>query len=351
MVDYKDFWTRYSRRVTRVGARGLGMVEEAVSHRPLQALRLPDGQLPIVLATLETFPVPHSVQALRPLAMKMFETRKTTVDSSEVYQTQHDSKEETDELEPETEEEFEYIGWNGTVYLTRREKNSEPKNYPGSDESARRGPIQNSTGAPNIKRQLVCIRRGSEDRFGNDCPHPWASELNPKFATNQTNRAQFANHPNEAPTLFTGEMANKEIPHVGKLGASWRREAESDPARLPNPVQETAPEELYKMWENYYSKTDVEMTQVCAAFLNQNAQNAIVQGRDIRKPTPLILLGSGESRSVAGKKWVDWRFQSESYRLGESGREFRFGSGASQSSLVAVLIHILCPNLKRKRAE
>ena len=74
------------------GRKWRGVKEEAVFHRALQAIRLPDGQLRIAMATLETSQLPHSVQSLQTLTIKMFETHKTTVDSSEVYPTTHDSK-------------------------------------------------------------------------------------------------------------------------------------------------------------------------------------------------------------------------------------------------------------------
>ena len=46
------------------------MSESAAFHRAIQALRVPDGQLPILMATLETFPNPTSVESLKALTIK-----------------------------------------------------------------------------------------------------------------------------------------------------------------------------------------------------------------------------------------------------------------------------------------
>ena len=74
--NYKDFWTRFTRCVTRLQAHGLAMSESVVFHRAIQALRVPEGQLPILLATLETFPNPTSVDSLKSLTIKMYETHR-----------------------------------------------------------------------------------------------------------------------------------------------------------------------------------------------------------------------------------------------------------------------------------
>ena len=68
--NFKDFWTRFDRCVTRLQAHGLAMSESVVFHRSIHALRVPEGQLPILLATLETFPNPTSVDSLKSLAIK-----------------------------------------------------------------------------------------------------------------------------------------------------------------------------------------------------------------------------------------------------------------------------------------
>ena len=302
--NYKDFWTRYSRCVTRLEAHGMGMKEEVVFHRALQALRLPEGQLPIVLATLETFPSPHSVQALKALTIKMFETHKNTVDSSEVYQTQVNSRAEAEDGDGAGEEEFEFTDGDGAIYLMRPKKNSKPKNSPGTAESARRGSIQNFAGMPNVRKTpLMCIRCGSRDHFVKDCPHPWVSELNPKFASNSAKRVQFVNNVDEPTTSeIVPDSTMNQQPGSNPMNTVCTENVDSDLNKAQSNLETDSQEALYKMWENYYAKTGVEMTQVCSVFLNQNAPSEVVQGHEIMRSFPLILLDSGASRSVAGKK-------------------------------------------------
>ena len=43
--NFKDFWTRFTRCVTRLHAHGLAMSEAVVFHRAIQALRLPEGEI------------------------------------------------------------------------------------------------------------------------------------------------------------------------------------------------------------------------------------------------------------------------------------------------------------------
>ena len=45
-------------------------MNQSFCHRAIQALRIPDGQLPILLDTLETFPNPTSVDSLKAIAIK-----------------------------------------------------------------------------------------------------------------------------------------------------------------------------------------------------------------------------------------------------------------------------------------
>ena len=59
--------------------------ESAVPHRQIQALRIHEGELPIFLVTLGTFPNPTSVEALESLTIKMYETHRGKLDSSEVF--------------------------------------------------------------------------------------------------------------------------------------------------------------------------------------------------------------------------------------------------------------------------
>ena len=74
--NYKDFWARFTRRVPKLESLGMPMSDKVVFSRAIHALRLPDGQMPIVLSALETRPGRFSVDGLREIAIRMYETHK-----------------------------------------------------------------------------------------------------------------------------------------------------------------------------------------------------------------------------------------------------------------------------------
>lgn len=78
--NYKDFWTRFARCVARLSAHGLAIIESVIPHRPAQALRVPDGKLPILLATLGTFANPTSVDSMKSPTIKMYEADRGKTD-------------------------------------------------------------------------------------------------------------------------------------------------------------------------------------------------------------------------------------------------------------------------------
>ena len=117
--NYKDFGTRFARCVARLNAHGLTLSESIVSHRAIQALLVPDGQLPILLATLETFPNPTSVGALKSLTIKMYETHRGELDSSEVFAADLNAGNDNDSSD---EEEVEFTDDTGGILLLKPKK-------------------------------------------------------------------------------------------------------------------------------------------------------------------------------------------------------------------------------------
>ena len=72
--NYKDRWARFARCAESSNARGMDLAESIIPHRPIQAMGLPGGKLPILLAALETSPNPTSITTLMELSIKMYET-------------------------------------------------------------------------------------------------------------------------------------------------------------------------------------------------------------------------------------------------------------------------------------
>ena len=117
------------------------------------------------------------------------------------------------------------------------------------------------------KTPLLCIRCGSKDHFVKDCPHPWGSELNPKFASNSEKRAQFVNNSDEPTTsVIAPESSMNQQPGLNTADTVCAENVDSDLTKAQSNLETDSQEALYKMWGNYYAKTGVEMTQVCSVF-------------------------------------------------------------------------------------
>ena len=82
-----------------------------ISHKALQALGLPDTQLPVVLTALATLVLSNSALSSQEMAIKMYETHRRVADPTDVFLTQpttqsqvggenvEDSAEEEEEVE------------------------------------------------------------------------------------------------------------------------------------------------------------------------------------------------------------------------------------------------------------
>ena len=194
--NYKDFWTRFTRCVTRLQAHGLAMSESVVFHRSIQALRIPEGHLPILLATLETFPNPTSVDSLKSLTIKMYETHRGKTDSSEVSNAITCEGDDGNESETEGAE-MQFADESGEIFLLRPKKATKSRNKPGNAETSKQGSVTNFQGTPNGPRPaLVCIRCGGPGHFVKDCPHPYRPVPDPRFATNITKQQKAAHFTN-----------------------------------------------------------------------------------------------------------------------------------------------------------
>ena len=142
-----------SRVTTRLEAPPVKMNGGMISPNALQAMRLSDGELPIVLSALETNPNSHSVEILKGITIKMFETHRGNPDSPEVFRAQIQSEtasvNDPERIEPaglgERDEPLdeEDIEWKveaaGEVFLMKPERPKKARNAPGSAVSAQKG--------------------------------------------------------------------------------------------------------------------------------------------------------------------------------------------------------------------
>ena len=332
--NFKDFWTRFTRCTTRLNAHGMNLSESIIFHRAIQALRLPEGQLPILLATLETFPNPTSVTSLRELSIKMYETHKSKIDPSEVFTTGNTENGE-EHSESEEESTVQLTNEEGKVFLMKVKKAVKSRNKPGQAESSKRGSVTNFQGVPNgIQKPRVCIRCGDPSHFVRDCPHPYRAVLDPRFATTFVKKNPAVTH-----------LAND----TSEVGESKTEETEQpvEPEKVNEnsvtPEEQRAEDELYKLWGDFYQSQHACSTNMISVECNYHAKSGPnMTGQQLTDDSPLILLDSGASRSVCGISWLKWWYKGEMFDLKKSTRSFRFGAGPliQSSGTIVIMVHV-----------
>ena len=98
---------------------------------------------------------------------------------------------------------------------------------------------------------------------------------------------------------------------------------------------------MYKLWPEYY-KAQENTIRMVTTVINYEAEVAkTINGHEMARDSPVILVDSGASRSVCGRKWSDWWFESSKPVLAKSQKLFRFGAGPAMQSLgmAAIFIH------------
>ena len=83
--NYKDFRARFSRCSSKLAALDMPMTQQVIFNQEIQALRLPEVQLPIALSSLESKPGRFSVDTLLEMTTHMYETHRPKIDTDEVF--------------------------------------------------------------------------------------------------------------------------------------------------------------------------------------------------------------------------------------------------------------------------
>ena len=149
--NFKDFLARFQRAITKLKSLGMGMNDDMVCRKAIQSLRLPEGQLPIVMSALETTGEATSIKALRELTIKC--TRRIRHPSIRrkyiaLFQRPH---------RVTNRNQMEKGMQNGKrLMLLGRfslwgQKKTKSRNATGDSESSRRGAMSHFKGAPNRK--------------------------------------------------------------------------------------------------------------------------------------------------------------------------------------------------------
>ena len=180
------------------------MIDNVIFNRAIHALRLPEGQLPIVLSVLETRPDRFSVTALREVTIRMYETHKPGGGPAEVFTADAQNRNDTQWTYHNAESTMDPNDWtwhwndtdwtyesdaseaileDGSIMLTKPKKPLKPRNTPGIHEASRRGAVKTFSYIPNRKGKgkTVCLRCGDPSHHWKDCPHPFREKLDPRF--------------------------------------------------------------------------------------------------------------------------------------------------------------------------
>ena len=159
--NFKDPRTRPNRCVARLNAHRAHMNGSVVFYRPIQAIRITDGQLPILLETMGTFGNPTSVANFRLSPIEKYENRRAGTDPPDDYAANQNTHREAAETDDE-ENNIEFAGPNGSICLAEPKKPNKIRNKPGHAEYSTRGAVNNSQGFPNsaAPRPSFCIRCG-----------------------------------------------------------------------------------------------------------------------------------------------------------------------------------------------
>ena len=382
--NYKDFWARFNRCTAKLAALGMAMTDQVVFNRAIQALRVPEGQLPIILSALETRPDRFSIDSLKDITIRMYETHRPKIDSTEVFaaghgqnpmQSTHSDQTTVDELESEEDwdDSMAVTMEDGSVFLMKPKKATKSRNAPGIHEAAKRGAVNTFRNVPNQKGKGVCIRCGDPSHHWRECPHPFRERLDSRFSIKGTGKGKgkgkgkgtfFADStealPNDDhPTEIQGEPITNPAPESSETGTGQGVE---------NPVEPIPQASINDVWAQYYTRyhDSPNFIGVCNVLmpaaileahrereLESNNTAIIMHARGVEPTThrPPILIDSGASSSVVGKKWLEsWgRFIHPALR--PSPKEFHFGDGPACPSLGECDLMIEIPKESTNRPE
>ena len=351
---FKEFWARYQRTITKLKSLGMDMSEDMTFHKAIQALKLPDGQLPIVLAALKTSGEATSLKALRELTIKMYETHKSSGDATEVYHAQLESTPtiSNDTEEEEAESEWEITDESGQTFLMRPKKKIKSRNAPGAAEAARRGAMANFKGTPNYKSKGKgksplagpCLRCGDPNHHYRDCPLPWKEVLDTP-ATKQWRPVSKGKGKGKGKNILYAEQ--EESCTQGCPGLE-HTETPTEGTTIPTDAVEPCNEspESYDdvdgWWEQYYTVGDAP-TMVCTTISTYKTENHKLNGHDLNDKSPLMLLDSGAALTVTGEKWLQWWNPNHGPLEKSESVNFRFGAGPERPSQGSCILFITLP--------
>ena len=371
--NLKDFWARFLRVTTRLEALSMKMSEQVVFSQAIQALKLSESQLPIVLSALETKQCSHSVDTLREITIKMYEThRPHDTDSSEVFVTDQPASSmpgpDTVYLQAEIPEDSGFeddieIEWmdefSGDIFLMKPKRPLKSRNAPGAAASAQKGAVNQFRGYPNKspqkgtakgKGKMLCWRCGSPDHFWKDCPLPYNASI--PFGSKGKGKPSPVNTPRPQTVHFNTDLSNDATPAITADNPQVPELPQCCPLPTieetpishdypPDPDENTDPwTAFYALrarddWTNFYSsRIQSDCLHLYPTDLSpvthKSCQDGSLCPSNSRLP---VLIDSGASGTVVGMSWLRQWLGHREIPLDSSTRSFRFGDGGLVPSL------------------
>ena len=336
---------------------GMAMTDQVVFNRAIQALRVPDGQLPIILSALETRPDRFSVDSLKDITIRMYETHRPKIDTTEVYvannypPTESQGQDETMHAEEyESEEDWqdslEVTMEDGNVFLMKPKKPTKPRNAPGMHEAAKRGAVNAFRHIPNHKGQGPRIRCGDPSHHWKECPHPFRGKLDSRFSTKGKGKGK--GKPKGKGTYVASESLDESVPEYQETDCQVEASAatcvDSSGGCDSSPCIDNAPPaaqaSINDVWAQYYTRyhDSPKMIGVCnvttpTVKVIESQSSTVMHATQTHTHQPPILIDSGASSSVVGMKWLQSWNQFVIPKFRPNQKEFHFGDGPACRSL------------------
>ena len=143
---------------------------------------------------------------------------------------------------------------------------------------------------------------GDPGHLVKDCPQPYRVVLGPKFSPNYTNPAKQTVHFAGNPSVESG------TPKV--YGRDSRDKVDELAPEGKEFDDDKTEQEMYKLRAEYYKARENTIPIVSTVIQYEEEVIKNINGHGVARDSPSILIDSGDSRSVCGRKWVDWRFGS-----------------------------------------
>ena len=305
------------------------------------------------------------------MAIRMYETHRPKVDTTEVFvedsQTTPGHADCTDSYKCNQEHAEDNDSWddsvsvtleNGAVFLTKPKKPSKPRNAPGMNEAARRGAVNAFREVPNQRTSYGkggCLRCGDPSHHWKECPHPFRERLGPRITAKVGYGGK--GKPKGKSTYVVCEPEPTEDNPATAIGERDPPITEQTP-----PVSDTVPNteptpsqhpSINDVWAQYYSQFHEPATNVIAVRSTRESCDStstlspitILMAQTNRKPDdlPPILIDSGASSTVVGKRWFQSWKGFAMPALNTSHKEFHFGDGPARPSLGTCQLNLIIP--------